>query len=765
MLTCGACRERCLQALVGTSIFSTSPRPLIASTPTKVPLTQCYSQSRNVVNRRSRRPSDISSDRRKHSPWLTEKTQKNHYGGHADDYGRRPAIEYTGGVQLRRRDRKLANTMGNVLEKHPAYGNDPLKLAEFVRKALRGDDFDTAAAVVRAASKQIQCTVSWNHLIDWEMTKGRMNAALKTYNEMKKRGQTPDSHTFTIIIRGCTEHRDVQAALGKVLAIFQNMQTDRSPVKPNTIHLNAIIKMCARARNMDAMFGIVAQMPDKGPASPNNLTFTTILNALRIDAADDVRKDLTPMQKRQNTEGAILNARHLWKDIIQRWRSGGFWIDEELVCAMGRLMLLGQNQDRDDVLSLIEQTMNIPRQVPQLSTSQRKLIEPASQMTQESDNARAGPRGTSANSDEDSAASSSDAFMAVTPPKSSPPGQSAGVYAKPGRNTLSLVLSALSLIKAKEAADKYWQIFVYNKKVKPDVENYHAYLRVLRVFRASSQTIELLQSMPYGDMRSSTFRIAMASCERDKRNPNAFANAGKILDIMTNALQVPDIRVLATYLDIATSVATSSDGLALSRVEQGKKIMRALERLSPSFINVKSFYLFGEPERDQNPAERAEYRESVLLLTRRMIAAYGIIIDKELVERSRFPDLQSQRSKLSAFVTRQKEQEQRSYIKKGDIEELPDHLLQYVYRHRLNKRMVNSQLRPEQWQRFKERMQREYDAELKLAEAAQEMQEDSSSSQELAEIAEEDRRAAEAVAKGIFAEANGKSAPKPRHIS
>ncbi|TVY29017.1 Pentatricopeptide repeat-containing protein, mitochondrial [Lachnellula hyalina] len=763
MLACGACRERCLQALVGTSIISTSPRPLIASTPTKVPLTQCYSQSRNVVNRRSRRPSDISSDRRKHTPWLTEKTQKNHYGGHADDYGRRPAIEYTGGVQLRRRDRKLANTMGNVLEKHPAYGNDPLKLAEFVRKALRGDDFDTAAAVVRAASKQIQCTVSWNHLIDWEMTKGRMNAALKTYNEMKKRGQIPDSHTFTIIIRGCTEHRDVQAALGKVLAIFQNMQTDKSPVKPNTIHLNAIIKMCARARNMDAMFGIVAQMPDKGPASPNNLTFTTIINALRIDAADDTRKDLTPMQKRQNTEGAILNARHLWKDIIQRWRSGGFWIDEELVCAMGRLMLLGQNQDRDDILSLIEQTMNIPRQVPQSNTSQR--MESASQMTQESENARAGPRGTSANPDEDSAASSSDAFMAVTPPKSSPPGQSAGVYAKPGRNTLSLVLSALSLIKAKEAADKYWQIFVYNKKVKPDVENYHAYLRVLRVFRASSQTIELLQSMPYGDMRSSTFRIAMASCERDKRNPNAFANAGKILDIMTNALQVPDIRVLATYLDIATSAATSSDGLTLSRVEQGKKIMRALERLSPSFINVKSFYLFGEPERDQNPAERAEYRESVLLLTRRMIAAYGIIIDKELVERSRFPDLQSQRSKLSAFVTRQKEQEQRSYIKKGDIEELPDHLLQYVYRHRLNKRMVNSQLRPEQWQRFKERMQREYDAELKLAEAAQEMQGESTNSQELEEIAEEDRRAAEAVAKGIFAEPNGKSASKHRHIS
>jgi hypothetical protein len=90
----------------------------------------------------------------------------------------------TGGVPLRRRDYKLEVSMGNVLRKHPEYANDPLKLAEYTRKALRGDDFETAIAVVRAASKSLSCTVSWNHLIDWQMTKGKMNAALKTFNEV-----------------------------------------------------------------------------------------------------------------------------------------------------------------------------------------------------------------------------------------------------------------------------------------------------------------------------------------------------------------------------------------------------------------------------------------------------------------------------------------------------------------------------------------------------------------------------------------------------
>jgi hypothetical protein len=90
----------------------------------------------------------------------------------------------TGGVPLKRKEYKLEVSMGNVLRKHPEYAQDPLKLAEFTRKSLRGDDIETAIAVVRAASKSLACTVSWNHVIDWQMTKGKMNAALKTFNEV-----------------------------------------------------------------------------------------------------------------------------------------------------------------------------------------------------------------------------------------------------------------------------------------------------------------------------------------------------------------------------------------------------------------------------------------------------------------------------------------------------------------------------------------------------------------------------------------------------
>ena len=64
------------------------------------------------------------------------------------------------------------------------YLGDPLKLAEYIDDLLRKNAFEKAAELVRMASKSIPCTVSWNHLINYEMSQGRINSAVKLYNEV-----------------------------------------------------------------------------------------------------------------------------------------------------------------------------------------------------------------------------------------------------------------------------------------------------------------------------------------------------------------------------------------------------------------------------------------------------------------------------------------------------------------------------------------------------------------------------------------------------
>jgi hypothetical protein len=181
MLTCGACRERCLQTLIGNSLFSTRPRPSTTSNLTRVPLSRTiYAKA----NGRYRRTSAVIPCRRKASQSLTHLANAKYYDSIVYDPGKGPEMRIAGGVHVRRKHYKMELAMGAVLQKHPSFTNDPLKLAEIVRKSLRGDDFETALTMARAASAKVQCTVCWNHLIDWQLSRGKMNAALKTYNEV-----------------------------------------------------------------------------------------------------------------------------------------------------------------------------------------------------------------------------------------------------------------------------------------------------------------------------------------------------------------------------------------------------------------------------------------------------------------------------------------------------------------------------------------------------------------------------------------------------
>jgi hypothetical protein len=80
--------------------------------------------------------------------------------------------------------RKAPTDEDFVIRKHLAYLKDPLKLAEFTRSTLRSNDYETALQVVRAASKNMQCIVSWNHLVDYQLEQKKMNGAMKIYNEV-----------------------------------------------------------------------------------------------------------------------------------------------------------------------------------------------------------------------------------------------------------------------------------------------------------------------------------------------------------------------------------------------------------------------------------------------------------------------------------------------------------------------------------------------------------------------------------------------------
>ena len=62
---------------------------------------------------------------------------------------------------------------------------DPLRLGDHTVRLLRKNSHERALAIVRLLSKDVGCTVSWNHLIDYHMSRRRPSDAVKLYNEVR----------------------------------------------------------------------------------------------------------------------------------------------------------------------------------------------------------------------------------------------------------------------------------------------------------------------------------------------------------------------------------------------------------------------------------------------------------------------------------------------------------------------------------------------------------------------------------------------------
>ncbi|MCJ1254506.1 hypothetical protein MMC24_002321 [Lignoscripta atroalba] len=490
------------------------------------------------------------------------------------------------------------------LEQELRYLRDPLKLAENTVSLLRQHEHQKALEILRVASRDTACTVSWNHVIDYNMASGRVTAAIKAYNEMKKRAQPPDAHTYTILLRGLAWHTEYLQSFQRALSIYHSMSAENSPVKPSIIHTNAVLKVCARAGEIDSLFDIAAKLPVRGKGAPDNFTFTTILNAIRT-AGWNGGKDLRFEDKEQyaaRRQRAVLQGRRMWDDIIGRWRRGDIMIDEEVVCAMGRLLLLGyMPQDFDDILSLVEQTMAIPRQVSRINNSARKSYSSATEallsaptsadigtdhVVQENNSVPSAALSTNHTDYDDPSTTPGSEFDAL------PPSESTVIsYARPGRNTLSLLVDACIRLHEPRAAHEYWSLLTApppHPNIDPDSENFHMYLRLLRMNRASRSAAGLVDEMVNNNavrVQAKTFRIAMSACVRDDKNPRVTATALKLLRTMINTLEEPDLKSCEMFLEVMRTGGGND--------RNWKVLKQALKELGPCVGNLKSLLAYG----------------------------------------------------------------------------------------------------------------------------------------------------------------------------
>lgn len=529
----------------------------------------------------------------------------------------------------------MSPQLEKAIKKELVYLKDPLKHADHVRQTLRANQFDKALAMCRISSKEMQVIVSWNHTIDYLLKRRELKFALKIYNEMKKRAQFPDSYTYVILLRGLAEPPVHAETVAKAVSIYHSLAAPNSRVVQSVIHTNAALKVCARGYDMDSLWGVASKIPEKGPGAADNYTFTTILNAIRenvlLEQGPNGANDEDAIAQSRQT--AIEEGRRIWGDVVGKWRKGDLIVDENLTCAMGRLLLLGlRPRDWDDVLSLVEQTMNIPRMAAKLGTPARKaeyLSLP-----------RVVAKDAIPNEEEEEMYGEFDKDLVKAPRRIGGGGSVA--YVKPGHNTLSLIMEACLKMVAPKVANDYWNLFVDPASIydiSPDMDNLNSYMRLLRQSRSSTRVVEVLQKdiLDKGIRpQRKTYRIAMSACNRDKNNQHALSNASRILDMMQNNKSDLDVKAVQMYLEIALET------------QNGKAIALGVERLSPICLNLKTQLQNGG---DRGASSSPTHTEETLLLFQTMIGAIDQLIDKNLVSVEDRPGWNKRKAALAVYVT------------------------------------------------------------------------------------------------------------------
>lgn len=490
---------------------------------------------------------------------------------------------------------------------------------------------------------------------------------------MKKRGTRPDSHTYMLMLRGLANNYDKKNVTAEAVSIYTSMKASNSTAKPSILHHNAMLNVCNKTGDIDALFGIAGSMPETGPNSPDSWSYSIIISALN----SHIHKLKTMYSKGDRQRDAEItramnDGRKLWEDIIRRWRAGEVSIDESLVTAMAFLFLsTGRNADAKDVLSLVHQTMNIcpPSKIGLLDALEESERDDASESPDASD--------------------ASDLQTQVSEPLSG--------FVKPGNPALNCLLEAAYQLRSRKIGDWYWNRFHHmpdpanqpHLPIQIDFGNYCAYLRLLSLSHASTKVVEVVRSMENESSSNKdghqttpsaySFYLAMEACRRDKDSNHAFPNATAIFDIMQQALPEPQPRVLRTYLLLARITTPglstfSAPGMLRNRrarsqiafdpTTQNNHLIEALRRVGPEAIKLRRvveeaaktgldpFKPVAPSNDEQEKTRRGAIRhERIRLLVQDMEADYQRLIDKG-VEPAVEKEFEEMRYRMGSWLKR-----------------------------------------------------------------------------------------------------------------
>lgn len=436
---------------------------------------------------------------------------------------------------------------------------------------------------------------------------------------MKRRGQSPNAQTYTILFNGFAHHKHPKVAVGEAFKHYNLLLEDRR-LQPNSTHMNALMHVCSQAGDLESMFHIINTADEKTRA-PTAFTYTIVLNALRHAASKDAAS-LSDSQRNQNLIVAVDRGKAIWPEVISKWSTGKTQVDEALVCSMGRLLLMSpRKDDKLQVASLLKQTMNLPDFTLKTGSSPSSTtVEPST----------------------------------------------GGVFVTPGTNALSLILKAMATTNLTTAGLEYWRHLVDRTGIVPDSDCWMRLFGMLKVGRSSATAASLIAQVPSDAVNPRMYRIAMEACVRDNINENVLVNARAVLTAMlASCKDEPDLHTLRLYLHTAlvshsrfrAQTDAPKENTQVSKEKDAKRqyalqITSAIDDLWEPYKRAHYRYFKGLPASATGPAPQIIYNEQreVIALARAMFSAYSKVVHEDMLSAEELAPLKPVGAKINREI-------------------------------------------------------------------------------------------------------------------
>ncbi|KAG5513972.1 hypothetical protein PMAC_000594 [Pneumocystis sp. 'macacae'] len=400
------------------------------------------------------------------------------------------------------------------IRKSRKLNDDPYILSKNVKALVNQGNITDAVVKIRSYSRNVLCTVAWNHIIDYCMNSGKVSLGLKYFNEMKKRAHFPNAQTFTILLHGFSKNIQYPKSVSHALYIYKSLCSSKYIDRLSIIHTNAILQVCALSKQPQIAFEIFWKISDNNLVA-DTITYTILFNIMSYKNMD---MDISNLRKK------------MLKQVIESWKNKRFIVDESLVCSISRSFFRGKNfEDCDFIFTLIELFFGVKRLEPPLKRNKDIFGDDIdlSQSSLFSNNIRIGNKG------------------------------------------LNIILLTCLLLKKEYLGVKYWDIIISNYDFVPDSNNCYNYFRLFLRTELKSNIDKKIDDIiqKYNNLNLDSVLFYMKACSKNKTFHDYII--AKI--ILKNSLQLKikiNIHIVDLFVEIATYIGSKNVILELFNILQ-----------------------------------------------------------------------------------------------------------------------------------------------------------------------------------------------------